>query len=202
VSRYTLVVVGFVFVFALTMAGDEGTTDELLQDMRTRVDGLAADMKTMHDRLDSMITSSTERFDQLDLAQTAAKTTLDNIMARLDALNTTIMELQKDYGGDTEPEEGTCSSRARRVVRHQHNDPFAKIKFKIPSFNGKYYPAAYLDWELEVDQKFSCHDIPASSQVKAAISEFTDFALIWWREYKQQHPTATPTTWTQLKTAM
>src|SRR6185503_21294651 len=163
-----LVVVGFVFVFALTMAGDEGMRDEKLQDMRTRVDGLAADMKTMHERLDSTITSSNERFDQLDLAQTATKTTLDDIVSRLDALNTTIMELQKDYGGDTEQEEGTRSGRARRVVRHKHNDSFAKIKFKIPSFSGKYDPAAYLDWKLEVDQKFSCHDIPASSQVKAA----------------------------------
>ena len=62
-SRYTLVVVGFVFVFALTMAGDEGTIDDQLQDMRTWVDGLAADMKTMHERLDSTITSSNERFD-------------------------------------------------------------------------------------------------------------------------------------------
>jgi hypothetical protein len=159
-------------------------------------------MKMMHERLDSTITSSTERFDQLDLAQTAGKTTLATIMARLDTLNTTITELQKDYSGDTEPEEGTRSGRAHRVVRHQHNDLFAKIKFKIPSFNGKYDPAAYLDWELEVDQKFLCHDIPTSSQVKAAISGFTDFALIWWREYKQRHPTATPTTWTQLKTAM
>jgi len=84
------------------MAGDEGMTDEKLQDMRTRVDGLAADMKTMHERLDSTITSSTERFDQLDLAQMAAKTTLDTIVARLDTLSTSITELQKDYGGDTE----------------------------------------------------------------------------------------------------
>jgi hypothetical protein len=88
------------------------------------------------------------------------------------------------------------------VVRPPANDSFAKIKFKIPSFNGKYDPAAYLDWELEVEQKFSCHDIPAGSQVKAAISEFTDFALIWWREYKQNHPTTAPITWTQLKAAM
>ena len=50
------------------MVGDEGTTDEKLQDMQTRVDGLATDMKTMHERLDSTITSSTERFDQLSLA--------------------------------------------------------------------------------------------------------------------------------------
>ena len=92
-NRYTLVVVGFVFGFALTMAGDEGTTDDQLLDMRTRVDGLAADMKPMHERLDSTITPSNERFDQLDLAQTATKTTLDDIVSRLDVLNTTIMEL-------------------------------------------------------------------------------------------------------------
>ena len=156
----------------------------------------------MHERLDSTVTSSNERFDQLDLAQTAIATTLNDIVSRLDTLTMTLTELQRDYGGDTEQEDGDRRGRARRVVRRPSNDSFAKIKFKIPSFNGKYDPAAYLDWELEVEQKFSCHDIPANSQVKAAICEFTDFALIWWREYKHKHPTAIPTTWTQLKAAM
>jgi hypothetical protein len=70
------------------------------------------------------------------------------------------------------------------VPHHSGNDPFAKIKFKIPLYNGKYDLAAYLDWELEVEQQFACHDIPATSQVKAVISEFTDFAL-WWRDYNK-----------------
>jgi hypothetical protein len=186
------------------MADDE-KTDARLQDMQTQIDGLTADIKTTHERLDSTLTSTNERLDQIDLAQTATKTTLDTITARLEAMNTVLTELQKDYGGDTEPDDGDTGNRrrrARRVVRPPTNDSFAKIKFKIPPFNGKYDPAAYLDWELEVEQKFACHDIAASSQVKAAISEFTDFALIWWREYKQKHPTATPTTWTQLKAAM
>jgi hypothetical protein len=153
----------------------------------------------MHERLDSTITSMTARFNQLDLAQTATRTTLDTILARLDALTT---RMEQDYGGDTEQEDGDRRGRARRVVRHPPNDLFAKINFKIPSFNGKYDPAAYLDWELEVEQKFSCHGIPANSQVKATISEFTDFALIWWREYKQKLPINSVTTWIQLKTAM
>jgi hypothetical protein len=153
----------------------------------------------MHERLDSTVTSTTARFNQLDLAQTVTRTTLDTILARHDAL-TTKMEL--DYGGDTEQDDGDRRGRARRVVHHRPNDSFAKIKFKIPSFNGKYDLAAYLGWELEVEQKFSCHDIPANSQVKAAISEFTDFALIWWREYKRKLPINSVTTWTQLKTAM
>ncbi|KAA3449090.1 gag-pol polyprotein [Gossypium australe] len=172
--------------------------------MQTQVDGLVADMKTVHERLDSTVESANERFNQLDLAQTATKTTLDAIVARLDGMNTLITELQKDYGGDTEQDDGNRRGRgrARRVVQPPGNDSFAKIKFKIPSFSGKYDPGPYLDWELEVEQKFACHDIPANSQVKAAISEFTDFALIWWYEYKQAHPTTTPTTWAQLKATM
>jgi hypothetical protein len=72
-------------------------------------------------------------------------------------------------------DDGDRHGHARRVVRHPPNDLFAKIKFKIPSFNGKHDPAAYLDWELEVEIKFSCHDIPANSQVKAAISNLLIF---------------------------
>jgi small-conductance mechanosensitive channel len=63
------------------MAGDDDTTDAQLRDVRTQVDGLAADVKTMLERLDSSITSSNDRFDQLDLAQTAITTTLDDIVS-------------------------------------------------------------------------------------------------------------------------
>jgi hypothetical protein len=181
------------------MAGAHDTVDVQLQEVRGQVDGLAADIRTMHERLYSTVTSTTARFNQLDLAQTATRTTLDTILACLDALTT---KMEQDFGGDTVQDDGDRHGHARRVVRHPANDLFAKIKFKIPSFNGKYDPATYLNWELEVEKKFSCHDIPANSQVKAAISEFTDFALIWWCEYKQKLPINSVTTWTQLKTAM
>jgi hypothetical protein len=59
-------------------------------------------MKSLQERLVSTVTSSNERFDQIYLTQTAAKTTLDAVMARLDALHTTITGLQKDYGVDSE----------------------------------------------------------------------------------------------------
>jgi uncharacterized protein YukE len=133
------------------MAGAHDTVDVQLQEVRGQVDGLAADIRMMHERLDSTITSMTVRFNQLDLAQTVTRTTLDTILARLDALTT---KMEQDYGGDTEQDDGDRRGRARRVVRHPPNDSFAKIKFKITSFNGKYDPAAYLDWELEVEQKF------------------------------------------------
>jgi hypothetical protein len=139
----------------------------------------------------------------LDLAQTATKMTIDAIVSRLDALNTVVTDLVAQGCAGDDEEDADHRGKAHRVpCRPAGNDSFSKIKFKIPTFNGKYDPAAYLDWELEVEQKFSCHDIVATSQVKAAISEFTDFSLIWWREYKNKNPTVVPTTWEQLKTAM
>jgi hypothetical protein len=149
--HHSPVVVGFspfgVLVFALTMAVAHDMVDAQLQEVRGQVDGRAADIRSMHERLDSTVTSTTARFNQLDLAQTATRTTLDTILARLDALTT---RMEQDYGGDIEQEDGDHRGRARRVVHHPPNDLFAKIKFKIQSFNGKYDPAAYLDWELEV----------------------------------------------------
>jgi hypothetical protein len=79
-------------------------------------------------------------------------------------------------------------------------DPFAKVKFSIPPFNGSYDAEAYLDWEMTVEQKFSSHLIPEQHRVRQATSEFKDFALIWWNELAtlelQQY------TWDGLKTAM
>ena len=49
------------------------------------------------------------------------------------------------------------------VHHHQGNnhrvpdDPYAKIKFTIPSFLGHYDAEGYLDWEMTVEQKFSTH---------------------------------------------
>ena len=64
--------------------------------------------------------------------------------------------------------------------RGNNDDAFSKIKFKIPLFDGKYDLDAYITWEIAVDQKFACHEFPENTRVRAATSEFTDFASVWW----------------------
>nr|CAB3499626.1 unnamed protein product [Digitaria exilis] len=96
------------------MAGDDEAKDARLLTMQAQVDGLTTDIQTMHERLDSAVTSSNERFDQIDLAQAATRNTLDAIMARLDGLTASITDLQRDYGGDSEPD-GNRPPRARRI---------------------------------------------------------------------------------------
>jgi hypothetical protein len=82
-----------------------------------------------------------------------------------------------------------------------HNDdPFAKVKFSVPPFNGSYDAEAYLDWEMTVEQKFSSHLVPEQHHVRQAINEFKDFALIWWNELATIG--LQPHTWDGLKTAM
>ena len=60
------------------------------------------------------------------------------------------------------------------------DDPYAKIKFTMPSFSGHYDAEGYLDWEMMVEQKFSAHLVPEHYRVRQATSEFKDFAIIWW----------------------
>jgi hypothetical protein len=59
-----------------------------------------------------------------------------------------------------------------------NDDPFAKVKFSIPPFNGLYDAEAYLDWEMTAEQKFSYHLVPEQHRVRQVTSEFKDFSLI------------------------
>jgi hypothetical protein len=81
-----------------------------------------------------------------------------------------------------------------------NDDPFAKVKFSIPPFNGSYDAEAYLDWEMTVEQKFSFHLVPEQHRIRQATSEFKDFALIWWNELATLG--LQPHIWDGLKTAM
>jgi hypothetical protein len=46
------------------------------------------------------------------------------------------------------------------------DDPYAKIKFSIPSFSGHYDGEGYLDWEMTIEQKFVAHLVPERHQVR------------------------------------
>jgi hypothetical protein len=47
---------------------------------------------------------------------------------------------------------------------------------------------------LAVEQKFTCFEFLENARVRAAKSEFTDFASVWWVEYGKKHPDDIPQT--------
>jgi hypothetical protein len=97
--------------------------------------------------------------------------------------------------------QGMGGNQNHHNQHYVHNDdPFSKVKFSIPPFNGSYDVEAYLDWEVTVEQKFSSHLVPKQHRVRQATSEFKDFALIWWNELATLG--LQPHTMDGLKTAM
>jgi hypothetical protein len=83
---------------------------------------------------------------------------------------------------------------------HGNGDPFAKVKFMIPSFYGLYDAEAYLDWEMTVDNKFSSHLVPEQYRVRHATSEFKNYDIILWNELSSLR--LQPDKWDRLKVAM
>ena len=51
---------------------------------------------------------------------------------------------------------------------------------KIPSFQGKSDPEAYLEWEKRIELVFDCQNYSEDQKVKLAAVEFTDYAIGWW----------------------
>jgi hypothetical protein len=79
------------------------------------------------------------------------------------------------------------------------------IKLKIPSFQGKNDPEAYLEWEKKVDWIFVCHNYSEAKKVKLVVIEFMNYALIWWdqnviiRRRSGERPIAS---WEEMKVLM
>ena len=94
----------------------------------------------------------------------------------------------------------------RRGQRRQHEDDMlGGIKVKVPPFQGKSDPEAYLEWEMRIEQVFSCHAYSEEKKVKLASLEFTDYALIWWDQMQKErirYGRRPINTWEDMKFAM
>jgi hypothetical protein len=55
---------------------------------------------------------------------------------------------------------------------------------------------------LDIEQKITCFEFPENARVRAATSEFTYFASVWWVEYGKKHPDDIPQTWVAFKWVM
>ncbi|KAL0412048.1 UNVERIFIED_CONTAM: hypothetical protein Slati_3794500 [Sesamum latifolium] len=69
-------------------------------------------------------------------------------------------------------------NRPRRP--REEDDGLGGVKVTIPSFKGKSDLEAYSEWEMRVEQIFSCLNYSKNKKVKLAALEFTDYALVWW----------------------
>ena len=127
-------------------------------------------------------------------------------------------EYENEVSGNEEDFESEVSRSAhgedRYGRRHGRNNPrernrvdgnLGSIKMKIPPFQGKNDPEAYLEWEKKIEMIFECHNYSEAKKVKLAAIEFTDYALVWWdklglnRRNNGERPVET---WREMKTLM
>src|SRR5438034_10757799 len=106
------------------------------------------------DRMDTMET----RLPQATATGAQASTAADNDDAVDDAFTDTEAPLRRRLDRNRQGIAG--NNRCRSHNTNHDNDPYAKVKFSIPSFYGAYDAETYLDWEMTVEQKFSSHLVP------------------------------------------
>ena len=95
--------------------------------------------------------------------------------------------------------------RRGREVRNREDNNLSNIKVRIPSFQGKTDPEAYLEWEKKVELVFDCHNYSEMKKVKLAAIEFSDYAIVWWDQLvinRRRNRDRPIETWEEMKTMM
>jgi hypothetical protein len=184
--------------------------------MKGIVQALVREVKKHAEGIDADVQVTNERISVLEATQLATDTKLGTMEASVARINNSLAALlrrfddeQVDHNWDEYSTDSELDDHdTRRPVQHNrhgrdghrrrevcnNDDAFHKLKFKIPPFNGKYNPDAYISWELAVEQKFTCFEFPENVMVRAATSEFSDFASVWWVGYGKKHPNDIPQT--------
>ena len=107
-----------------------------------------------------------------------------------------------------EVEPTTFGGNARRNVRRnedREDSNLGSIKMKIPSFQGKKDPEAYLEWEKKMELVSDCHNYSELKKVKLAAIEFSDYAIVWWDQLvlnRRRNRECPIETWEEIKAVM
>jgi hypothetical protein len=200
----------------------KGISQALIREVKKHTEGIDADVQVTNERIgvleatelatDTKLGTMEASVARIDKSLAALLRHFDDLMTREhdrhqghnnnNNYDEQVNDNWDEYSADSELDDHD----ARRLVQHNHygrdgqrwlevrnnNDAFHKLKFKIPPFDGKYDPDAYISWELAIEQKFTCFEFPENARVRAATREFSDFASVWRVEYGKKHPNDIP----------
>jgi len=96
------------------------------------------------------------------------------------------------------------NERNRELVRDIDRD-IKENKLQIPIFHGKSDVDAYLNWEMKIEQIFTCYEIRDDKKLKLATLEFQNYALVWWTNVvkdRKRYGEPLISTWDELKKLM
>ncbi|XP_052732441.1 uncharacterized protein LOC108330354 [Vigna angularis] len=97
-------------------------------------------------------------------------------------------------------------SSSRRHRREPHEPPPPReVNINLLHFYGKDDVEAFLDWEMKVEQLFSCHQISGERKVPLATLSFQGYAMYWWTaivEERRRHNNPPIQYWNDLINAL
>ena len=102
-------------------------------------------------------------------------------------------------GGHLRHERGP---RRNLLGKDRVDENLGSIKMKIPPFQGRNDPEAYLGLQKKIEMIFDCHNYSKEKKVKLAVVEFQDYALVWWDQLvtnKRRNYERPIDTWVDLK---
>ncbi|KAJ9556733.1 hypothetical protein OSB04_011347 [Centaurea solstitialis] len=135
----------------------------------------------------------------------------NQVHERMDRIEANVQRQPSHEGSVVNEEEsarsdewGEFERRMARRRRHVDNN-LSSIKMKVPSFQGKSDPKAYLDWETKMEFIFACHEYSNRKKVKLVVIEFSDYALTWWDQLlinKRRNGESPIDSWEEMKMVM
>jgi hypothetical protein len=179
-------------------------------------------MQQQFERIDVMFNEIRDRMDRQDAVITGWREgrPQGGPYVRRQARRAPVDDSDGDHEDEFEGEEDQASLNGRFVPRGERrgrgfrtglrwrdgtDGDLGNIKMKIPSFQGKNDPEAYLEWEKKVELIFECHNYSEEKKVKLAVIEFTDYAIIWWDQLvmnrRRNHERAIET-WEEMRAIM
>ncbi|XP_057477465.1 uncharacterized protein LOC130765136 [Actinidia eriantha] len=137
---------------------DKSTTDDssIPADLKLWKEALVGEMRQM---MRGELEQLHERLDQLENSRVEQPQPVPRARRREGA---PVREEVNNYYGDEYGEEEDSVGSRRRIGRdrrdsNQGDDSFSGIKMKVPSFQGKSDPEAFLEWEKKMELVFDCH---------------------------------------------
>lgn len=147
-------------------------------------------MRALNDNITNLVNAGLEQIHQLlDEMQVSQQT-----QARTGARRGRPRRNHRSHDDEEYQENDTRSiNRLRRGLRNQDpgdDNPFAReervdnglggLKLKIPTFDGKNDPDAFLEWERKIELVFDCQNFSELKMVRLAATEFTGYAINWY----------------------
>ena len=189
--------------------------EALVEEMRRMMRG---ELEQLHERLDQVENSRVEQPPPVPQARRRERVPVreevndyygdDNDMEEADRIsNMSADRFRRGMGGRGvryENREDRYGNRGDRYGERVDNN-LGSIKVKIPTFQGKTDPEAYLEWEKRIELVFDCHEYSELKKVKLAAIEFTDYAIVWWDQLivsRRRNGERPIETWAEMKAVM